>query len=96
MFDLIKVVKDNDKDNSDKRNKRNNEKDKNRVYKCEREPIYATPRRVSYKLNAPAPLDSHSQQTSTSKIKDFLRKTLSQHNKFCDRRTIVEHIALNV
>jgi len=69
---------------------------KNRVYKCKREPIYATPSRLSYVLTTPAPLASHSQQTSTPKIKDFLRKTLSQHNKFCGRRTIVEYITLNV
>lgn len=82
----------------EKRYKYNNskEKEKNKVYKCKREPIYATPRPLSYVLTTPAPLDSHSQQTSTPKIKDFLRKTLSQHNKFCDRRTIVEHTALNV
>lgn len=72
------------------------EKEKNKVYKCKREPIYATPRRVTYVLTTPAPLASHSQQTSTPKIKDFSRNSLSQHNKSCDRRTIVEHIALNV
>jgi hypothetical protein len=79
-----------------KRDKREENKQKytNRKYRCQSGAIYAAPPRLTFNLTTPATLLPHSQQQVTTKIKDFLRNSLSQHNKFCDRRTIVEHTAL--